>query len=145
MGREYVIEKIREFNRYYMSVLSLLDKSYLHSDYSVTEARILYELLENEPRTANLLSQKLQIDKSYLSRILHKFENKGMIDRKPSSEDTRKYELRLTKKGMDAAYALIALSNEKIGNILQALSDKDCEAICQSMDTITAILKKEEF
>lgn len=145
MTREHAIEKIREFNRYYMSVLSLLDKSYLHSDYSVTEARILYELLEKENCTANMLSQRLHIDKSYLSRILHKFENKGMIDRKPSSEDTRKHELRLTQKGTDTAHTLIALSNEQISNMLQDLSDKDCETVCQSMDKITAILKKEEF
>lgn len=143
MDRKSIVEKIREFNRYYMNVLSLLDKSYLNSEYSVTEARILYELQENKNCTANILTQKLHIDKSYMSRILHKFEDKGILKRKASAEDTRKYVLNLTQKGIHVTNMLIKLSNEQIGSIIRELSDKDCEEICRSMEKITAVMRKE--
>ena len=38
------IAQIRLFNRYYTSVIGLLDKHYLNSDFSLTETRIMFEL-----------------------------------------------------------------------------------------------------
>lgn len=143
MDKEQAIEKIREFNRFYTSILSLLDKSYLDSGYSVTEARILYEVRECKGCTANLLAQALRIDKGYLSRILHRLADEGLLEREPSREDTRKYILSLTPRGSDETQRLIALSNAQISGIIQKLSGKDCEALCQSIGRITEILGKE--
>lgn len=42
------IYAIRAFNRMYMPFMNLLGNHYLGSEYSVTEARIFFEIYENE-------------------------------------------------------------------------------------------------
>ncbi|MDQ7093477.1 MarR family transcriptional regulator [Desulfosporosinus sp. PR] len=76
MGADIVlIDHIREFNRFYTNVLGLLNQHYL-SDFSLTEARILFDLSDLGCCTANALSSRLNIDKSYMSRIIKRFEKK---------------------------------------------------------------------
>ncbi len=97
--RDAVISDIRGFNRFYTNILGLLDKHILESDFSLTEGRILFELQEIGPSMANTLSQRLNIDKSYLSRILAKFEMNGLIEKEVSGDDSRAYVIRLSEKG----------------------------------------------
>lgn len=75
------IYAIRAFNRMYMPSMNLLGNHYLGSEYSVTEARIFFEIYENEGCTATHIAQEMNIDKSYLSRILKNHEKKGYIYR----------------------------------------------------------------
>ncbi|SER93831.1 MarR family transcriptional regulator [Streptococcus gallolyticus] len=70
------IYAIRAFNRMYMPSMNLLGNHYLGSEYSVTEARIFFEIYENEGCTATHIAQEMNIDKSYLSRILKNHEKK---------------------------------------------------------------------
>lgn len=72
-----IITEIRGFNRFYTSILGLLDQHILDSGYSLTEARVLFEISKTECCTANQLCSILDIDRSYMSRIIRKFEEKG--------------------------------------------------------------------
>ena len=72
-----LITSIRGFNRFYTNILGLLNKGVLHSDYSLTEARVLYEIGKQDHCKAKSLSSLLEIDKSYLSRILNRDLFKG--------------------------------------------------------------------
>ena len=45
---EETVQRIREFNRFYMPLLRLLDNHYLNSEYTPTEARVLFEIYEKE-------------------------------------------------------------------------------------------------
>lgn len=75
------IAKIRAFNRFYMPSMNLLGDHYLGSEYSVTEARVFFEIYENEGCNAAHIAQLMNIDKSYLSRIIKKHEKSGYIHR----------------------------------------------------------------
>lgn len=68
-----VTSKIRSFNRFYTAHLDILSQHYLDSDYSLTEVRILYEISENKIITAQKLTEILNLDKGYVSRILKRF------------------------------------------------------------------------
>ncbi len=57
--KEQTVNKIREFNRFYMPKLDLLNRIYLNSKYSLIEARILFEIVENKVCFANQLTEKL--------------------------------------------------------------------------------------
>lgn len=138
------VEKIREFNRFYTTVMSLLNKSYLNSDYAITEARILYELYENNGCNANYIVHKLHIDKSYLSRIIKKFENINLLERTVSKHDTRAYDIILTDKGIAETESLIKRSNANILDIINSLSASECKMLESSIDTITMLLSKKE-
>lgn len=142
--KEQTVNKIREFNRFYMPKLDLLNRIYLNSKYSLIEARILFEIVENKVCFANQLTEKLKIDKSYLSRILSKFEKNGLIKRKISDTDGRLYNIIPSKHCKETVKKLVEKSNDKVSELLSPLNDKDCEKIINSIDIIIEILSKTE-
>src|SRR5262249_44903874 len=115
------IAAVRRFNRFYTAQIGLLQEGYLRSPYSLTEARVLYELAHRERPTATALSQELDVDAGYLSRILRGFEKRGLIDRTQSKTDGRRSLLALTRKGKAAFAPLNARSRQDIGAMLGGL------------------------
>ena len=105
---------IRKFNRFYLPYFHLLTQKYLNSDYSVAEARILYEIFDHDKISARDIVNNLRIDKSYVSRMLKKFEMRGIVERKESEEDARRAVLLLTESGKNITKKLIAESNLQI-------------------------------
>ena len=55
--------KIREFNRFYLSVMNLYGNHYAGGHYSITETRVLYEIHRHEGCSAEYIARKLHIDK----------------------------------------------------------------------------------
>lgn len=53
MKKNDIVTEIRGFNRFYTNILGLLDQHIIDSGYSLTEARILYEISKTETCTAN--------------------------------------------------------------------------------------------
>jgi hypothetical protein len=64
------ISAVREFNRFYTARLGLLRRRHLDSEFSLTEARILYEIGANPLTTASTLRGTLELDAGYISRLL---------------------------------------------------------------------------
>ena len=137
-----LIQKVRAFNRYYMPAMKLLGNHYLGSEYSVTEARIFFEVYENEGCQASHIAQTMNIDKSYLRRILAAYEKQGYLRRKSSATDRRAYALYLTKKGKQRAEEFIRMSNEEIGHILGNLTEEEQRCMEAALDTIIHLLSK---
>lgn len=142
MEKVNIIHKVRAFNRFYMPMMNLLGDHYLGSEYSVTQARIFFEIYENEGCTAAHIAQIMNIDKGYLSRIIISHEKNGYINRIPSKTDGRSYLLYLTEKGKKRAKDFIEKSDEEIGEILQNLSDNEKVYLAEAFDTIIKLLQK---
>lgn len=140
-----IAERVRAFNRFYMPSMHLLGNHYLGSEYSVPEARIFFEIYENEGCTAQEIARAMELDKGYLSRILAKHVRDGYIRREPSPEDGRAYRLFLTECGKQRAETFIAMSNEEIQTILGNLTPKEEKKLRDALDTITEILGKERI
>jgi len=73
------INEIRSFNRFYTNVLGLLNQHILDSDYSLTEVRVLHEISKTKHCTANTLVNQLEIDRSYMSRIIKYLEKMNLL------------------------------------------------------------------
>jgi DNA-binding MarR family transcriptional regulator len=97
-------EAVRAFNRFYTSRIGVVREGYLQSRFSLTEARVLYELAQTEGLTATQIGTALELDAGYLSRMLRQFEQDGLLTRGPSPIDRRQSVLTLTKAGR-AAFA----------------------------------------
>ena len=136
------VNKIREFNRFYMPAMDLLGNHYLGSEYSVPEARIFVEIYTNSGCNAAYIAKAMNIDKSYLSRILKNHEKKGYLYKTVSERDSRVYELFLTEKGKRKAEEFIQKSDQQIGELIWQLNQKDCEILREAFDTIITILNK---
>lgn len=135
------INQIREFNRFYTVLLGFLNRNYLDSGYSVTETRILFELKQNSRMSANQLIELLHLDKSYISRLIRNFEQKGIITRYTSSDDRRALIIQLTSKGQAEVNRLIAITNEKIDQLIEPLDSEAREHLCEAMSTIINIFQ----
>lgn len=135
-----IITEIRGFNRFYTNILGLLDKHILNSGYSLTEARVIFEISKTECCTANQLCSSLDVDRSYMSRMISKFEKNNLIKRHTSSTDSRNIEIQLTEYGMKIFHELNDRSNVQIRELIANLKEEDCEKIRNAMKTIKKYL-----
>ena len=68
------IAALRRFNRFYTRKLGVLEEHFLHSPFSLAEARVLYELAQGDRATAKAIGQALGLDAAFISsRILDRF------------------------------------------------------------------------
>lgn len=144
MDKEIIYE-IRQFNRFYTKVLGLFNNQILDTDYSLTEARILFEISERTECIANNLVQELNIDRSYMSRILRKFEREGLIEKKNSPIDSRKNLLFLTRKGEELLDKINNQSDEQVNQLFNGLTNSEINEIRNSMMVIKGKLDNNKL
>jgi DNA-binding MarR family transcriptional regulator len=140
---EKSIREFRAFNRFYTSVIGLLERHFLDSNYTLAEVRIMYEIYYGKNVTASDLIRTLSIDKGYLSRIVRQFEKKKFINRERSSEDTRVIFLSLTAEGKKEFLLLDKAQDELVRSVLRDVSEKDLARLVESMAEIKRILKQK--
>jgi DNA-binding MarR family transcriptional regulator/predicted N-acetyltransferase YhbS len=121
MATNDAVASVRAFNRFYTNVIGLAHGLYLDMPYSLTEARLLFELGQGNVTSTADLRRVLDIDPGYLSRVLSRFEADGLIARSRDGEDARRQEIRLTPAGVAAAAELDARSAKQIGALLDGV------------------------
>src|SRR5215510_11861434 len=109
-----LIDKIRSFNRFYTNIIGLLDRHFLDTPFSLTEGRVLYEISHAELCTAKKIRSNIDIDEGYLSRIIDKFIQKGLVKKTPTLEDKRLHLILLTERGQREFSKLNDNSNKSI-------------------------------
>jgi DNA-binding MarR family transcriptional regulator/GNAT superfamily N-acetyltransferase len=135
------IAAIRAFNRYYTRKLGVLDQHLGRSPFSLSEARVLYELAHRDDLTAKEIGIELGLDAGYLSRIVQNLDENGLITRKPLPSDRRQVRLGLTAKGRQAFAKLNLSSQNEVATMLAALSPDDGRRLTEAMATIEHLLE----
>ena len=141
-GLEARIDAVRRFNRVFTRRIGVLREGLLHTPYSLTEARILFEISHRAEVAAADLSRELGLDPGYLSRILARLEQKGLIDKVRSETDARRRLLSLTLQGQEAFSLLDSRSREEVAEMLCELSEGDQRRLLEAMQTIEGVLDK---
>jgi DNA-binding MarR family transcriptional regulator/GNAT superfamily N-acetyltransferase len=139
-GSDDQVAAVRAFNRFYTRKLGVLDQQLLRSPFSLSEARVLYELAHREDLAAKEIGTELGLDPGYLSRIIQNFDENGLITRKPLPTDRRQYRLSLTAKGRQAFAKLDRSSQDEINSMLAALPRGDGQRVVQAMAAIERLL-----
>jgi DNA-binding MarR family transcriptional regulator/GNAT superfamily N-acetyltransferase len=134
------VAAVRAFNRFYTRKLGVLDQQLLKSPFSLSEARVLYELANRDNAAAKEIGIELGLDPGYLSRIIQNFEDNGLITRKPLPSDRRQYRLGLTAKGRQAFARLERSSRDDIGAMLATLRCGDSHRLIGAMAVIERLL-----
>ena len=137
------IEAVRRFSRFYTRLIGLLDEGILESPYSLSEARVVYELAHAGERTPTELASELGLDPGYLSRILRGFDKRGLLVKRRSEEDRRRVHLALSGKGRAAFEALNEGSADQIRGLLSRLGDGEQRRVVRAMETIEGLLGSE--
>ncbi|MEU3779734.1 bifunctional helix-turn-helix transcriptional regulator/GNAT family N-acetyltransferase [Streptomyces sp900129855] len=138
------VQEFRAFNRFYTNVIGALDYGrHLYAPYNLTESRVLYELA-HAPRTdAADLRAALSLDSGYLSRILNRFEQDGLVERVPSEEDSRRRRVVLTERGREAAGLLDERAQDSTGTLLESVAPADRARLSEAMRTIRHLLGEQ--
>lgn len=134
------IGTVRQFNRFFTRQIGVLREGLLHSPYSLTEARILFELGQSNQVTASKLGRELGLDAGYLSRILARLEQQGLLEKVRSENDGRQLLLSLTASGREAFALLDQRSREEVAEMLEDLSEEDQQHLLKAMQTIESLL-----
>jgi len=134
------VDAVRRFNRFYTKQIGVLQEGYLRSPFSLAEVRVLYELAHRPQPTATELAKELGLDAGYLSRILRKFETRGLIQKTPSQADGRQRLLALTPRGRKAFAPLNARSHDEIAAMLRRLPGGDQRRLMEAMRAVEDLL-----
>lgn len=133
------IAAIRQFNRFYTRAIGLLGP-YLDSPWSLTEARVLYELFAREGLTAATLCTDLGLDAGYLSRMLKAFEAKGLVARTADPADRRRSLIAMTAAGRAAFAPYDAASRQATGALLAPLPPAERQRLIGAMADIETLM-----
>lgn len=144
--REALVARIRHFNRFYTRTVGLLDQTLGQSAFTLTEARVLFELGHDtgpagrtdghpsHPAAAEIAAQ-LRVDAAYLTRILRKFADIGLTEARTDPDDGRRRILSLTPKGEAALAALQAAADRDTARLIENVPD-------DRLDELGAALRK---
>jgi len=135
------IAAVRRFSRFYTRQLGLLQESLVHTRFSLTEARVLYELAHREPTTATALAADLDLDHGYLSRILRRFGEAGLVSKKRTANDGRQNLIAITAKGRKAFAPLNKGSHHQVAELLGKLSPAEQARVVSAMATVESLLQ----
>jgi DNA-binding MarR family transcriptional regulator/GNAT superfamily N-acetyltransferase len=131
---------VRRFNRFYTRQIGVLNEHLLDSAFSLTEARILYELAHRDGLTSADLCRELGLNAGYVSRVITGFEKHGLVEKARSASDARAAQLRLTSKGRVAFEPLNDGSRREIVSVLERLSGAEQEQLVEAMGQIEELL-----
>ncbi|CAA9197101.1 hypothetical protein FLA105534_01476 [Flavobacterium bizetiae] len=140
-----IILKIRSFNRFYASHIDILNQRYLESDYSLTEVRILYEIDQSKTITAQKITEILNLDKGYLSRILKRFLKENLIVKVASTEDKRASNIMLTASAHELLKSLTIKVDEKIKQKTDQMNFSEKNLLTNSMQTVKQLLTENQL
>jgi DNA-binding MarR family transcriptional regulator/N-acetylglutamate synthase-like GNAT family acetyltransferase len=134
------VEAVRQFNRFFTRRIGVLEESLLASDFTLTQARVLFEIGTRKMCTAGDLIAVLGLDPGYLSRIIQDFADSSLVIRKQAADDGRRTNLSLTRKGQKAFAELDHRSRRLIGELLDPLSAPQRARLLSSMQVLQETL-----
>jgi len=138
--KESHIAEMRAFNRFYTSLAGVLNRKFLNGKFSLPELRVLHAIYHAPRITANEIVPLLNIDKSYLSKIIIRFEKRKYLTKKVAPDDGRAYYLQLTAVGKKEFDMYDRLSDDYVMQILAQIPNRDCEVLVECMRKISEIL-----
>jgi DNA-binding MarR family transcriptional regulator/GNAT superfamily N-acetyltransferase len=134
------VATLREFSRFYTRRLGTLAEGLLDTPWSLTEARVVYELGQAPSTDMAALRAALALDSGYLSRLLAKFDTAGLIARTASATDGRRQALSLTAAGRKLYRTLNERSNRQVGELLGPLPEPVRDALAAALRTVMRVL-----
>ena len=136
------IEAVRRFNRFYTRQIGLLQEQLLQSQFTLSQARVIYELGQYDQITATEIGQTLGMDAGYLSRIVRDLSQRGIVSKERSQTDGRQRLLTLSKTGQEAYKELSQRSQLDVGAMLDSLPEEGQRRLIDAMNEIERIVVK---
>jgi DNA-binding MarR family transcriptional regulator/GNAT superfamily N-acetyltransferase len=134
------VAEVRAFNRFYTSVIGVVSEAMLRTPYTLTEARVIFEVGQRPATEVVQVRRALDLDPGYLSRLLTRFEADGLIVRTRSAEDARRQVIALTDAGRRAWRDLDERSVTQVTALLDRLDEDGQRRLLDAMTDIQELL-----
>lgn len=121
----------------------MLDAHLHDTPYSLTEARVIFELAQRPSTAVATLRTELDLDAGYLSRILARFKRERLVTIDASDADGRRQVVRLSKAGRNAYRTLDSRSQKEVEALLGTLSDAEQQRLLAAVREIDRVLHKQ--
>jgi len=135
-----ITDALREFNRFYTVLIGSLSREYLDTEYTLQEARVLFEVATAAGCTAKEIQSRGGFDQGYLSRLVTRLTLAGVIQQRRSDDDHRERRLFLTKTGRQAFRILDRRANIQAGQLLAKLGEDEKNELCEAFETVQRLL-----
>lgn len=106
---------------------------------------LLQVLDDSGASTAGALSAKLGISQATTTSLLHKLEDKGLIDRRRGDTDRRQVWLSITDKGHETLAQAPEGLQTKFGTRFEALADWEQSMLIANLERTAAMLDAEKI
>ena len=140
MAIDQQVDDVRAFNRFYTTVAGLLRDGLLGTDLTLTEARLVFDLAQRERTEVSDLRATLALDAGYLSRLIGRLEERGLVRRTRSADDARRQVIALTAKGRRKFELLDSRSAQDVRAIIEPLGEADRRRLVGAMGAIRGVL-----
>jgi DNA-binding MarR family transcriptional regulator/ribosomal protein S18 acetylase RimI-like enzyme len=137
------VADVRRFNRFYTRTAGFLNETLTRSDFTLAEARILFELAHGPSPFAADIGRDLKLDPAYLARILKRFAAIGLLVAERDEDDRRRRRLVLTSKGKSVMADLWAKADADIGRVLSPLGEEERRRLTSAMAEVEKVLSPD--
>jgi DNA-binding MarR family transcriptional regulator/GNAT superfamily N-acetyltransferase len=134
------VAELRAFSRFYTGRLGILGPRYLATPNTLAEARVLFELGQDEQIEVAALRERMRIDAGHLSRLLARLERRGLVARERSAADGRRQLARLTDAGAAEFALLDRRSAEQTGAQMARLSAPEQRRLVAALADVRRLL-----
>ncbi|PBB70165.1 acetyltransferase [Mesorhizobium sp. WSM4312] len=160
--RSALVRDLRCFNRFYTGLVGLLDETLTHSAFTLTEARVLFELGRRPGRiaaapggkagflartfqtdfgpAASGIARELQLDPAYVTRILRKLFAAGLTEMRTGPGALRGRVLSLTVRGQAALATLQAAADRDLTRLTVDLGDEEAAELSDILARVRHLL-----
>lgn len=137
------VAALRAFNRIYTSRLGLLNAHLDKSPFTLSEARLLYELANRTDPTAAEISRALRLDRAQISRTIRRFADRGLVEMREDPAHGRHQLLSLSGAGRSVFATLEDKTRKAIGGLLEALAPHRRTRLLEAAETITRVFSDD--
>jgi DNA-binding MarR family transcriptional regulator/GNAT superfamily N-acetyltransferase len=130
------VPAVRAFNRFWTQQIGLLQAGLVDTPYSLTEARVLFELAQGDATDLADLRGALRLDAGYLTRVVGRLKDAGLVTAERSHDDGRRQVIRLTERGRAEFGTLDLRSSEATAAMLEGVSPAGRRRLVAAMTTI---------
>lgn len=134
------IAEMRRFSRFYTREVGALDTGHLDSPFSLTEARIIYEVATRGETQAAELARAMGMDPAQLSRVVARLKDAGILLLEPSVRDRRQQDITLSPAGREAFADLDAATVARIESLLAPLDAAQRATLVAAMVKVRTLL-----
>lgn len=140
MARDPHTDTLRRFNRTYTQRIGALDESFLGTGRPLGVTRVLFEV-GHAGATVRELRDRLDLDSGYLTRLLRRLTDDGLVDVRPDPSDRRRRVVALTSTGREAWQDLDDRSDRLADAIVRPLTPRQRDRLTAALATADLLVR----